>query len=278
LGKTDGALRAGELGQQSELDVIGNVRRVRGGPQIPGFLQRHTGLGGYKYTAFGKLLPPDAGAPLPDWGFFGVQPLDQPLRWQGRWFVDVAGGIYDFRNRWWSPELGAFLSPDEFDFATREGTLWSWPGQNPFAIRDPSGRIGYFQGAGASGAFQYGLWLPGASAASGVFVDLDPGTWDLSIGLYSTLGAQAGAGIYGSAGVEGGLITDISTFKGVSTGIGAACPIGTASATGIPPTVTVGPGPVGWGGGLWAGAVVTDTTLLGARINPFRRSFFFGFL
>ena len=106
MGKTDGALRAGELGQQSELDVIGNVRRVRGGPQIPGFLQRHTDLGGYKYTAFGKLLPPDAGTPLPDWGFFGVQPLDQPLRWQGRWFVDVAGGIYDFRNRWWSPELG----------------------------------------------------------------------------------------------------------------------------------------------------------------------------
>jgi RHS repeat-associated protein len=140
LGKTDGALRAGELGQQSELDVIGNVRRVRGGPQIPGFLQRHTDLGGYKYTAFGKLLPPDAGTPSPAWNPLGTDELEQPLRWQGRPFVDVAGGIYDFRNRWWSPELGAFLSPDELDFVTREGTLWSWPGQNPFRNADPFGQ------------------------------------------------------------------------------------------------------------------------------------------
>jgi RHS repeat-associated protein len=138
LGKTDGALRAGELGQQSELDVIGNVRRVRGGPQIPGFLQRHTDLGGYKYTAFGKLLPPDAGTPSPAWNPLGTDELEQPLRWQGRPFLDVAGGIYDFRNRWWSPALGAFLSPDEFAYFTTQGTLWSWPRQNPLKLRDPS--------------------------------------------------------------------------------------------------------------------------------------------
>jgi len=27
-------------------------------------------------------------------------------------------------------------------FLTRSGTLWSWPGQNPFKYRDPSGRDG----------------------------------------------------------------------------------------------------------------------------------------
>lgn len=43
-------------------------------------------------------------------------------------------------NRQWSPELGAFLSPDEFAFHGARGTLWSWPGQNPIRHRDPSGR------------------------------------------------------------------------------------------------------------------------------------------
>jgi hypothetical protein len=45
-GKTDGALRAGELGQQS--DIIGNVGRLRGGPIVPGFAGNVTDLGGYK--------------------------------------------------------------------------------------------------------------------------------------------------------------------------------------------------------------------------------------
>ncbi|MBK7582073.1 MAG: DUF4157 domain-containing protein [Myxococcales bacterium] len=43
------------------------------------------------------------------------------------------------RNRQWSPELGAFVSPDEFGYATTTGTLWSWPGQNPMRWRDPFG-------------------------------------------------------------------------------------------------------------------------------------------
>jgi hypothetical protein len=44
------------------------------------------------------------------------------------------------RARIWSPDLGAFLQPDEYGLITRGGTLWSWPGQNPFRWRDPSGR------------------------------------------------------------------------------------------------------------------------------------------
>ncbi|MBK7582075.1 MAG: hypothetical protein IPI67_17945 [Myxococcales bacterium] len=80
----------------------------------------------------GKLLPPDDGTPYPG--------INQPLRWQGRWFFNGQGiDLYDFRNRVWSPELGAFLSPDEFGYATTTGTLWSWPGQNPIAFADPAG-------------------------------------------------------------------------------------------------------------------------------------------
>jgi len=52
----------------------------------------------------------------------------------------MAPGLYDSRARVWSADLGAFLQPDEYVFLTRSGTLWSWPGQNPFKYRDPSGR------------------------------------------------------------------------------------------------------------------------------------------
>ena len=147
-----------------ELDTIGNVRRLRGAqrffggaisspppdslPEPPAPLP--TDLGGYKYTAFGRLLPPDAGTPAPT--ALG-QALSQPIRWQGRWFEEETG-LYDFRNRVWSPELGAFLSPDEFGYLTGTGSLWSWPGQNPIRWRDPSGRDPY--GEGLADALYFG--------------------------------------------------------------------------------------------------------------------------
>jgi hypothetical protein len=36
-----------------------------------------------------------------------------------------------------------FLQPDQYAYLSRGGTLWSWPGQNPFRWADPSGRIGF---------------------------------------------------------------------------------------------------------------------------------------
>lgn len=101
-----------------ELDLAGNVRRLRG----PG----GTDLGGYGYTAFGKTVADTA-------------TVNQPVRWKGRWYVDAAGGLYDMRGRWWSPELGVFLSVDEFAYHDARSTLWGWPGQNPLRYSDPSG-------------------------------------------------------------------------------------------------------------------------------------------
>jgi RHS repeat-associated protein len=68
----------------------------------------------------------------------------QPLRWKGMWRFDLGGGVelYDARARMWSPELGTFLSVDEFAFHDARSTLWGWPGQNSIKWRDPSGRIG----------------------------------------------------------------------------------------------------------------------------------------
>jgi len=103
-----------------ELDLAGNVRGLRasGGAS----------LGGYRYSAFGKTLE-------------DTTTIAQPLRWKARWFSPVAGGTYDVRARQWSPELGVFLSVDEFEYHDRHGTLWSWPGQSPVLFSDPTGHL-----------------------------------------------------------------------------------------------------------------------------------------
>ena len=62
--------------------------------------------------------------------------ITQPLRWKARWWSPVAGGTYDVRARQWSPELGIFLSIDEFEEHHENTTLWGWPGQSPIRFRD----------------------------------------------------------------------------------------------------------------------------------------------
>jgi len=105
-----------------EVDLAGNVRRLRG----PG----GTARGGSWYTAFGKTLEDTA-------------TLEQPLRWKGRPH-EIVGALelYDMRARVWAPELGTFLSIDEYRYHHSTSTLWGWPGQNPIRWSDPDGRCG----------------------------------------------------------------------------------------------------------------------------------------
>ncbi len=119
-----------------EVDTLGNVRRLRGGKPLSGPALA-SDFGGYRYTAFGHLNTTDTTTPYPT---VAGQRYEQPLRWQSHWFLDVGPGLYDFKARVWSPDLATFLQPDEFGYLTRTGTLWSWPGQNPYRWRDPSGR------------------------------------------------------------------------------------------------------------------------------------------
>jgi RHS repeat-associated protein len=83
-------------------------------------------LGGYRYSAFGQTLE-------------DTTTITQPLRWKGRWSSPVAGGTYDVRARQWSPELGIFLSVDEFEMHDAKTTLWGWPNQSPVRYADTTG-------------------------------------------------------------------------------------------------------------------------------------------
>ncbi|HEY0464049.1 MAG TPA: polymorphic toxin type 47 domain-containing protein, partial [Polyangiaceae bacterium] len=115
-----------------EVDAVGNVRRVHTDAAVHDAISSGE-LGGYSYTAFGKTIsasePGGVAVPLS---------VAQPFGWQGKRLI--APNLYDSRARVWSADLGAFLQPDEYVFLSRGGTLWSWPGQNPFRWRDPSGR------------------------------------------------------------------------------------------------------------------------------------------
>ncbi len=107
-----------------EMDLAGNVRRLRNSSGAD--------LGGYRYTAFGNAFAADGTTP--------AAAIDQPLRWKGRWFEEsIAGGVYDMRARWWSPQMGVFLSVDEYPYHDANSMLWGFPGQNPIRYTDPSG-------------------------------------------------------------------------------------------------------------------------------------------
>jgi hypothetical protein len=90
------------------------------------------------------------------------------------------------RNRVWSPELAAFLSPDEFEFATTTGTLWSWPRQNPMRWRDPGGQSVPLP-AGSADDFN-------AFAAASAWLIQNAGN-EWSIGNYGTSALDAAAGV-----------------------------------------------------------------------------------
>jgi hypothetical protein len=132
-----------------ELDTIGNVRRVRGGKALSTSPPLASDLGGYRYTAFGRLNTVDTTTAYPS--IAGTR-YNQPLRWQSHWFIDAGPGFYDFRARVWSPDLATFLQPDEYGFLSRTGTLWSWPGQDPFRWRIRVGgmRVSGFCGTSAN--------------------------------------------------------------------------------------------------------------------------------
>jgi hypothetical protein len=137
----------------------------------------HGDQGGYSYSAFGKLLRgSDPGA------LNGGVPL---FGWQGKRVLSTQQpNLYDSRARVWSADLGAFLQPDEYVFLTPTGTLWSWPGQNPFRYRDPSGRYaGPLPGAAAAAAAEGGAAAVGAGLLAAGIVGY--AAWDIYHQIYN---------------------------------------------------------------------------------------------
>ena len=215
-----------------EVDLAGNVRRLR---DVNG-----ADLGGYRYTAFGQTETGNSATPTPS--------IDQPLRWKGRWFVNVAGGLYDVRARWWSPQLGAFLSVDEFAYHDRHSTLWGWPRQNPLRWSDPSGRWGF--AFGGTGSAEWGIG-PGIGAAftGGFYIG------SAGFGAFNTLTSTPVA-VSGSVGVG----FAIGFYYGDTPG-GSSTQVSVSGGDGLLGSASVGNSGVSitLGAGLGASASASDS-------------------
>jgi RHS repeat-associated protein len=85
----------------------------------------------YTYDAWGNLLSATIN--------YSLLPITFSCRFlfQGREY-SAATGLYNFRARWYAPELGRWLSPDPIGF---EGglNLYEFCGNNPVNFRDPGG-------------------------------------------------------------------------------------------------------------------------------------------
>jgi RHS repeat-associated protein len=171
-----------------EVDLTGNVRRLRD--------SHGDDLGGYRYTAFGQTFPPDTATPAP--------PVTQLLRWKARPFLNVAGGLYDMRARFWNPQMGAFLNIDAYAYHDANSTLWGWGGQNPIKWNDPTGNcpacIGAAIGAGVGAVVGYYSYYFSTPSSNWSWGDAALATADgaavgaLAGGSGAALGILAGGG------------------------------------------------------------------------------------
>ena len=59
-------------------------------------------------------------------------------RYTGREY-DADTGLYYYRNRWYDPELGRFISEDPIGFAGGDINLYGYVGNNPLSFIDPYG-------------------------------------------------------------------------------------------------------------------------------------------
>ena len=80
-----------------------------------------------------------------------------PIRYRG-YYYDVETGLYYLQSRYYDPEIGRFISPDEFDYLGVDGTplsfnLYTYCNNNPVKYSDESGNFaisGYLTGLGLS--------------------------------------------------------------------------------------------------------------------------------
>ena len=91
------------------------------------------------------------------------------------------------------------MQPDEFGFLSHSGTLWSWPGQNPYRWSDPSGRdaIGRFVGTIVGGIIGADVGAVGGAAVGGGT------TWETGPGVVVGVTGGALAGTVAGAAVGG---------------------------------------------------------------------------
>jgi RHS repeat-associated protein len=150
-----------------------------------------------------------------------------------QWYSEL--GLYDLRNRFYSPDIGRFLQPDPIGFDGDPTNLYCYAGNNPVVYSDPTGlfRGGQFAvGAGATvGGFiitlTTGESVVGALAGGGLMLygidnvvasfSNDPAAV-AALGHPTNFSGLAGRAIAGETGqVVGGTFEDIIGARAATT-------------------------------------------------------------
>ena len=199
-----------------------------------GALVRHV-----EYTAFGRHA--NGTAPIADF-LFGFT---------GRPFDD-ATGLYDYRARWYDPEVGRFASEDPLGFAAGDVNLYRYAGNSPVMHVDPSGLC--FTGL-ANAAKSVGNVMGGAISSVGSYFGSSSPTLST---LAGSIGQAFGSGVsyvgssigqaFSSVGVSAGYLGQaVSTVGGWANSITSpattwASSVGTAVASlpGLGSTLSLG--------------------------------------
>jgi RHS repeat-associated protein len=72
------------------------------------------------------------------------------------WFARL--GLYDYRNRTYSPRLGRFVQADPIGFVADDVNLYRYCNNSPITFIDPSGKAWIFQGLVTVGIITYALY------------------------------------------------------------------------------------------------------------------------
>jgi RHS repeat-associated protein len=138
----------GNITQYVYVDGIDHAVLLRRNGQLYALITDHLGsvvailnsagnlVEGYDYTPFGRTTATgiDVGNVL---GFTGRE-------------YDSASGLYYYRARWYSPDLGRFLEPDPIGLAGWDVNLYRYVGNGPVDSIDPTGEFwGLVVGGGA---------------------------------------------------------------------------------------------------------------------------------
>jgi RHS repeat-associated protein len=144
-----------------------------------------------------------------------------------QWYSDI--GLYDLRNRFYSPDIGRFLQPDPIGFEGDPMNLYRYAGNNPITNSDPSGEKAVYK---ANGGYWYYIVNPGYPTG----ISIGPHGWCAE-------GAQI---------LAGGYLTNGGAYHDV--------PNTSYWRQGAPVTSATTPGIVvarGWVNGKYAGALMS---------------------
>jgi RHS repeat-associated protein len=110
-----------------------------------------------------------------------------------QWYSDI--GLYDLRNRFYSPDIGRFLQPDPIGFAGDATNLYRYSGNNPVTSSDPMG-LDAVPHAGGYYTYVANWRYVAGLAASGSYIVNAGGTWIQCAGAARYLGGGYMKGVY----------------------------------------------------------------------------------